>query len=285
MGLLLVAALFLSVSNTNLQSFNPVAGATGQPKLGSFLADPAAPAGWTADFKTEYLNGKPLFGEDSRWFRYLYAPTSPESTDLHSTLPVTVDIVDAGSLSGFEAYGITACYSFHGFTLKDVASVDLGDGIVGQALSYSGAVPGENWSIVYWILPVETGTGTRYERVVLYLQNTSSNTVSLSSGTPDVGQLLQAARQADPAQRLLLTNRVFLVAFARQVIAGQAQQKDTNELIDAVQAPGSFGTQLAAREDNGTSPSGVQPVATSQSSVNARFRQAYLYEHPPTASK
>jgi exosortase len=283
-GLLLVVALILSPSNASLRSFNPVAGATGQPKLGSFLADPAAPSGWTANFRTEYTNGKPLFGEDSRWFRYTYAPTSPDSTELHSTLPVTADIVDADNLSGFEAYGITACYSFHGFTLKDVASVDLGDGIVGQALSYSGAIPGENWSIVYWILPVETGSGTRYERVVLYLQNTGSNTVSLSPRTPDVSQMVLAARQSGPAQRLLLTNRAFLVAFARQMISGQAQQKDTDVLIDAVQDPGSFAVQLAAREDNGTSQAGAEPGTTSPSGVNVRFKEAYLYEHPLSAS-
>jgi exosortase len=283
-GLLLVAALVLSASNAGLQSFNPVAGATGQPKLGSFLADPAAPLGWTADFKTEYSNAKPLFGEDSRWFRYLYAPTSPQATLLHSTLPVTADVIDASSLNGFEAYGITACYSFHGFRLQDVANVDLGDGIVGQALSYSGSAPGQNWSIVYWILPVETGSGTRYERVVLYLQNTSTNTVSLSATTPDVRQLLQGVGQADPAQRLLLANRAFLVAFARQVIAGQTRQKDTGVFIDALQTPGSFGIQLAAQESKKGSTASGQSVTTTKSGVNARFTLIYLHDHPLVTS-
>lgn len=280
MGVLLCAALLVSVSDANLQTFDPVAGATGVPKLGSFLADPANPTGWTATFETEYLNGKPLFGEDSRWFRYLYAPTSPTLTNLHSTLPVTADVIDAGSLSGFDAYGVTACYSFHGYALADVAKVELGDGIDGQALSFSGSVPGQNWSIVYWIVPVLTGSGTRYERVILYLQNTSANTVSVAAKTPGVGNLLLAADRADPTQQRLLTNQAFLVAFARQVIAGQARQQDTGVFVDAVQAPGSFAARVEARAESGSGRPGAQPALSGQAGVNAQFAHAYLRDHP-----
>ena len=240
MAILLVSALVLSVTNSNLRSFNLVAGATGQPKLGSFLADPADPVGWTASFDTEYTLNKPLFGEDSRWFRYLYLPTSPGLSGLHSSLPVTADIIDAGSLSGFEAYGVTACYSFHGYTLKDVATVNLGDGVQGQALSYSGATSGQNWSIVYWIVPVATGSGTRYERVILYLQNTPEGTVSMSPATPGTAQLAASLKGVEPDQARLLTNQAFLVAFARQVIAGQVHEEDTGVFISAVQPPGEF---------------------------------------------
>ncbi|HXQ61087.1 MAG TPA: exosortase/archaeosortase family protein [Acidimicrobiales bacterium] len=237
-GVLLVSAVVLSVDNSSLKSYDLVAGATGEPKIGSFLADPANPAGWTATFETEYTINKPLFGEDSRWFRYLYASTSPGLTDLHSTLPVTADVIDAGSLSGFNAYGVTACYSFHGYTLRDVSSVDLGDGVNGQALSYSGGSSDENWSIVYWIVPVATGSGTRFERVILYLQNTPAGTVSMAPRTPGTAPLTAAVKGLDSVQRRLLTNQAFLVAFARQVIAGQTRQQDAGVFIDSVQTPG-----------------------------------------------
>ena len=193
-AVLVVAALILAVSDGELRAFNPVASATGEPRLASFLADPAHPVGWTPTFETEYLMNKPLFGQDSRWFRYLYSMTAPGLTSLHSTLPVTADVIDAGTLSGFSAYGVTACYSFHGYTLRDVEAVDLGDGISGQALSYSGgtATSPQDWSIVYWIWPVETGTGTRYERVILYLQNTDGR--PHHAGEPDGGRCPARAR-------------------------------------------------------------------------------------------
>ena len=282
-GILLAAAVVLSVGDTELQAFNPVAAATGEPKLGSFLADPADPVGWTAAFESEYTFAKPLFGQDSRWFRYLYSPTSPGRSALRSTLPVTADVIDAGSLDGFDAYGVTACYSFHGYTLTDVATVDLGDGISGQALSYSGVTARQNWSIVYWIWPVETGAGTRYERVILYLQNTPTADATLARHSPGAAQLTEAIRGADPAQRLLLTNRAFLVAFARQVVAGQTRQKDTAVLIDAVQTPGGS----APGWDTGSSGSehvGTAPSTTVAGGPYASFWETYRRHHPTTAA-
>jgi exosortase len=282
-GILLAAAVVLSVSDAKLQTFNPVAAATGEPKLGSFLADPANPAGWTAAFETEYTFAKPLFGQDSRWFRYLYSPTSPGRSPLHSTLPVTADVIDAGSLDGFDAYGVTACYSFHGYTLRDVATVNLGNGISGQALSYSGVSARQNWSIVYWIWPVETGAGTRYERVILYLQNTSAASATLAPHSPGAAQLTAAIKGVEPAQRLLLTNRAFLVAFARQVVAGQTHQRDTAVLIDSVQTPNASGsgwdTPTGTAHHVGTTSS-----TTAGSGSYATFWATYRHEHPGAVS-
>ena len=277
-GILLAAALVLSVSDSGLRAFDPVAAATGEPKLGSYLADPANPYGWTAAFETEYSMGKPLFGSDSRWFRFLYSPTSPTLSSLHSTLPVTADVVDASSLSGFNAYGVPACYSFHGYTLRDVVSVDLGEGISGQALSYSGGTTRLNWSIVYWIWPVKTGSGTRYERIILYIQNTSAEMVSLAPRTPGAPQLAEALKGANPAQQLLLRNRAFLVAFARQIVAGQTRQKDTAVLIAAVQTPNSTGALWAAGRSRSQHGSGASSL-TNESDPSAQFWQEYRQRH------
>lgn len=249
-AILIAAALVLSVSDAGLYAYNPVAAATGEPKLGSFLADPASPPGWTPTFETEYTLGQPLFGSDSRWFRYLYTATAPNLSLLHSTLPVTADVIDAGSLTGFDAYGVTACYSFHGYTLEDVASVYLGDGITGQALSYSGGTSLQNWSIVYWIWPVETGSGIRYERVILYLQNTPWGTVSLAPQAPGEAVLTQELRHARPIEHRLLVNRAFLVDFARAIVSGQTHKKDTAVLIGAVQAPSQTAAFWSAMRDN-----------------------------------
>jgi exosortase/archaeosortase family protein len=292
--ILLLATVVLSVSDSGLRVFDPVAGATGEPKLGSFLADPATPAGWTASFVTEYDMNKPLFGEDSRWFRYTLSDTAPQSSSLHSRLPVTADVIDAGGLSGFEAYGVTACYSFHGYVLRDVATVDLGDGIKGQALSYSGgaALSHQDWSIVYWILPVETGAGTRYERVILYVQNTAAASVSLAPGVPGAAQLTATRKAADPEQRLLLTDQTFLVAFARQVIAGQVHQRDTGVLVDAITTPNSTASVWAAsraQDQAGQAPSGGSTASAAGSSSpaagpDAGFWLAYGQHHVTPAA-
>lgn len=264
-AILLLASMVLGVNNSSLKQYDPVATASGDPKLGSFLAQPAAPAGWAANYDTEYLINKPLFGESSRWFRYTFSPTGAKS-NLHSTLPITADVINAGGLSGFSQYGVTACYSFHGYTLRDVAKVDLGDGISGQALSYSGDTQGRDWSIVYWVWPVKTGSGTRYERIILYLQNTSAQQVRIDGKPADIQGLKGALSATDPLQRRLLTNRAFLVEFAKQIIAGQLHQNDTTVLIASLH-PGSpvFTTGIRTGTSAGSAASSavkVQPKGT-----------------------
>ena len=233
-GLLVAISLVLGVNNSGLVSYDPVASAAGAPKLGSFLAQPATPAGWSASYLAEYSINKPLFGESSRWFRYLLTQNSTASP-FHSSLPVTADVINAGGLSGFSQFGVAACYSFHGYTLRDVAKVDLGDGISGQALSYSGVKSQQDWSIVYWIWPVETGTGTRYERVILYLQNTGQGQVSVAGQVPGVSGLKGALSAAGGSvDQRLVVNRAFLVAFARSIISRQSGIKDTTVDIAAL---------------------------------------------------
>jgi len=289
-SLVLGAALVLSVADGGLRVYDPVASASGQPKLGSFLAEPASPAGWSVSYQTEFAANKPLFGQDSRWFRYLYVPDGGADPSLHSSLPVTADVIDAGGLGGFDAFGVTACYSFHGYVLRDVADVSLGDGIVGQALSWSGGSSHQDWSIVYWIWPVQTGTGTRFERVVLYLQNTATGQVSVARWTPGVAPA-PAGPGADPVAVRLAVNRAFLVAFARQIVAGQPAQHDTGVYVDTLLAPGSGGTWAAGRPLRptatataaGATAAGAPTVAGSRSQSYLEFWQAYFAHHQRVA--
>ena len=243
LSIVAVAAAWLGVQNTTLQVFDPVASASGEPKLGSFLAQPAAPAGWTASWETEYTTNKPLFGQSSRWFRYLFTPTGRQS-DLFSSLPVTVDVINAAGLSGFDQYGVSACYSFHGYELRDVAHVDLGDGISGQTLSYAGRSGVQDWSIVYWIWPVETATGTRYERIIMYLQNTELGKVQVRTAVRGINGLKGALEQSNAQERRLIVNRTFLVQFAREVIQGQTQKTDRTIDISTVIPPGVSQSEL-----------------------------------------
>lgn len=227
-GLVAVVAFALCVNNAKLSSYELVSTAAGEPKLAPFLASPATPSGWTADYETEYFINKPLFGQSSRWFRYLFFDSNTHVGDLQSALPVTADVIDAASLGGFNEYGVEACYNFHDYLLRDVAQVNLGNGIAGQAMSFSGSQGVGNWSVVYWIWPVETSTGTRYERIILYLQNTVGLDVRVDGKAPAVKGINNALNAASPTDEQLIENRAFLVAFAREVVAGQIKKTDTN---------------------------------------------------------
>jgi exosortase/archaeosortase family protein len=200
-AVVVVVGLLLAFTNVHLRSYDLVAAADGEPKLASFLAFPASPPAWKASFSDEYTWAKPYFGEDSTWYRYNYAPTLGTS-DLHSDLPVIADVVNTGDLSSFSAYGVEACYRFHGYSLNDIQQVDLGGGINGQTISYT--AKSTDWSMIYWIWPVKVGTTTRYERVILY--------------TLDTGTVASVSSKQD-----MKAHRDFLVAFAREVILAQAK--------------------------------------------------------------
>ena len=231
-----VAAFALCVNNTKLKAFNPVSNASGEPRLSSFLADPASPNAWTANWDTEYYINKPLFGQSSRWFRYVYVSNGKGS--LFSSMPVTGDVINAAGLSGFDQYGVEACYTFHGYVLRDIAKVNLGNGISGQALSYSGSSAGSDWSLVYWIWPVATATGTRYERVILYLQNTAGTLVKVDGAVPGITGLKGALSNLDPQEARLINNRAFLVAFARVLVADQTHKSNQHVIVSDLRPGG-----------------------------------------------
>ena len=208
----------MGVSNAGLRAYDIVAGATGEPKLASYLAYPASPVGWKANFSEEFNWAKPYFGESSTWYRYVYSSTL-SGGDLHADLPVIADVVDTKDLFSFSAYGVEACYRFHGYSLRNVVQVNLGGGITGQALSYTAKNHGD-WSIVYWIWPVKNGSSTRYERVIFYMLNTGDTPIS-APGATGLTNVRGSLNPRDESQRRLLAVRAFLVAFAREVVHSQ----------------------------------------------------------------
>jgi exosortase len=234
-GLLAAVSLVLAVNNSSFRAFDLVASASGDAKLPSFLVHPGSPPGWSPQYTAEYVQGKSYFGESSRWFRYTYFYQGGAG-DLSASLPVTADVINAGGISGFSAYGVEACYNFHGYHLRDVGEVSLGAGIRGQTLSYS-TQAGADWSIVYWIWPVKTGTQTRYERVILYLLNTPAGAVKSPPNVAGVQGLKGALSTTSPVDRRLITNRAFLVAFAREIIQSQSKIVEASTNIGQVTIP------------------------------------------------
>jgi exosortase/archaeosortase family protein len=219
-AVVVVMGLLLGLNNSNLRSYDLVANAAGEPKLSSFLSYPATPKGWDPSFAAQYDWAKPYFGESSTWYRYTYTAGVAGAGDVHSSLPVFADVINTNNLASFSAYGVEACYRFHGYSLRNVAQVNLGAGITAQSLSYS-TKSHDDWSIVYWIWPVKSGTTTRYERVILYLLNTGDGAVS-SPGVTGIKNLRGTLKASDNTQRRLIAVRAFLVAFGREIVKNQA---------------------------------------------------------------
>jgi exosortase/archaeosortase family protein len=219
-AIVLVLGILVGFSNVGLQSYNLVANVAGESKLSSYIVHPVAPNGWRSTYETSYTWAEPLFGEGSVWSRYVLYPQSGGNLIAHTS--VVADVIDSPQLETFSAYGVEQCYEFHGYSLANVAQVSLGGGITGQTLAYTSQEYG-SWTIVYWILPVTRGTSTVYERVVLYVQNERGLIAPKAEGQKS-GITNLAGTQDDS---VLLQNRDFLVAYARELIRVQAAQGTT----------------------------------------------------------
>jgi hypothetical protein len=163
-----------------------------------------------------------LFGEQSVWNRYELYPGA--GGDLQAHTQVIADVVDTPDLQTFAAFGVEQCYQFHGYSLNNVSQVTLPGGITGQSLAYNSQQFG-SWTIVYWILPVKRGSTTVYERVVLYVQN-KNGVIAAATRGDQVGIRNQAGvlGSNNSKQVVVLQNRDFLEAYAREMISDQANQ-------------------------------------------------------------
>ena len=219
LALVATCAIILGVVDTSLKQYDIVANAAGEAKLASYSLHPASPPGWVPTFYTSYTWAKPYFGDGSTWYRFIYAPVA-QNAALSSSLPVTSDVINTTNLASFSAFGVQACYQFHGFLLRDARDVTFTGGIRGQALSYTSGRHGD-WSMVWWIWPVKSKGATHFERVTLYLEDLAGATVS---SPPQPGMAKAVEGTLDPKNGTdapLLSQREFLVQFANDVIVGQ----------------------------------------------------------------
>ncbi len=245
-----VAAIVLGMSNVGLKSYNLVADASGQPKLEAYISAPVAPVGWRSLQVATYNWAKPLFGDTSIWDRYALRATA--GGDLHTSIPVIADVITTPDLASFSAYGVEACYQFHGYSLRDVARVDVGGGITGQAMSYTSQQYG-SWSIVYWIIPVKMGGATTYQRTVLYVQNDGHGVVV--PATARSTGIYNVAGSLNPSDVQLVQNRAFLVAFARQMIDVETRHQTSTASTRASAAS-------TTRAPHGPTPQAVDPTVS-----------------------
>jgi len=159
----LLAAL-LAGKNAELVRFEPF-GATKDEVAGRSALGGVQVAGWTATMYEDVTWAKQYFGSTSSWWRYLYesesaGPAGPQRS-------MFVDVVNVDDVDTFSTYGLEACYRFHGYQIVESGRADVGTAADAQTVTYLNAETDKIWSIVAWVSPVQTGSGRRFERVVL----------------------------------------------------------------------------------------------------------------------
>jgi exosortase len=206
--LLAAIVLVLGIANVGYARYEAIAGNLGQAKLVPFDIRNTQVAGWTLSYVAHLEQGRQFFGESSTWDRILYSST-PEAA-LRSSLPVYVDVINTNDPGTLAAYGLKECYQFHGYRIETTASVDLGSGITAQILDYHNPRVGNDWSALWWEWPFATGSGTSFERIVVFMAGGPSGTYAgVQSSAPTSG-----------ADRFAATDR-FLYSLAQQMVHSQ----------------------------------------------------------------
>lgn len=157
----------LGASNAALARFDPFLG-LGSGRAWTSAADLSTPVlGWTAARTSSIDWARPYFGGDSTWDRF--AVTSQRTGE-----PVFLDVVNSSDLQSFSRYGLEACYRFHGYDVLSTGRVDLGGPATAESLLYVDQRDDRAWSVLSWVLPVRSPTGTRYERSAALLRTTAA---------------------------------------------------------------------------------------------------------------
>jgi exosortase/archaeosortase family protein len=219
--LLMATALLMGVANAGMKQYQLVAGDLGAARLVSFTTTPAVVPGYTAVNVANYPWSKRFFGSDSSWYRYSYYSTTGVTNSA-----ITADVVSTTALSRFSDYGIEACYKFHGYSVSGERSFDLGGGVTGNVLTYESPKQHIQWNVVYWIWPVKSDKGHRFERVALLMPGKAGITLLAGGPQPQtdplrsLGSSTYGTRAAAPRQTAasLDAGRRFLTDFAKTLV-------------------------------------------------------------------
>ena len=202
-------AVTIAVINIGFARYETIATPLGQATRQAPLdIRHAQVTGWTAQYVAANPSAKQYFGDQSTWDRILYSSTAGAA--LASSVPVTIDVIDTPDPSTLAAYGVRACYSFHGYAIESTASVDLGSGVTGQIIDYHDPKAKADWSAVVWEWPYAVGDRTWYERVIVFIVGGPDATLA---GADTVGVGSQSPR-------FVGTDR-FLASLGKALVASQ----------------------------------------------------------------
>jgi exosortase len=157
----------LAVTTAGYARFDAISSGLADTRLSSFDIHSMYLPGWQSRFIAAFPEATQYFGSSATWDRTSFWSTSGAS--LSSSRSVYLDVLttdDAGSLA---AYGLQACYRFHGYAIVSVATANIGAGVSAQVIDYVNTTVGADWSALWWEWPYTDGGRIRYERVVILL--------------------------------------------------------------------------------------------------------------------
>lgn len=161
-GLLLGAAL--AIPNASFAHYDSVVDAFGSPTLGAIDPSSFAVPGWQGSAAVGFDQATQYFGANGTWERVAFTATSADSADPGTYYLDVIRTDDSGSLA---AYGVDACYNFHGFSQVSSLTADVGAGVAARGASFRSPTGGTDWTILWWEWPFNAGGQSRFERLVL----------------------------------------------------------------------------------------------------------------------
>jgi exosortase len=201
-------AVVLAGTNAAFARYESISSGLADARLQPFDIRTAQVPQWESRYAANFAQAAQSFGPSATWDRLLYSPMP--ASPIQSTLPVWVDVVTTADPGTFAAFGIEACYRFHGYRIESLTTVDVGAGVQAQLIDYHNPVLGGDWSALWWEWPFQVGGQTRYERIVLFIANGPAAQYGGVAGIDVAGQ----------SQRFTDTDR-FLAALARFVVRSQ----------------------------------------------------------------
>lgn len=203
-------AAMLAVTNAAYARYDAISSGLADARLKSFDVRSMHLAGWSSRYIAAFPMATQYFGSSATWDRALYKSSAQSAAT--STRPIYVDVLTTDDPSTFAAYGVEACYRFHGYDIVSITNADIGAGGSAQVIDYFNSKVGATWSTLWWEWPYSDGLKTRYERVVLLLgEGPKAQFTGITAG--DVGT-------QDP--RFVDTDR-FLMTMARTIVRGQLE--------------------------------------------------------------
>lgn len=160
----LMIALLLAVPDASFAHYDSLVDAFGSPTLGAIDPNGMTVSGWQAAPSTSFDQASSYFGSHATWDRVAFSSMVTSASGPSSVYLDVIRTDDAGSLA---AYGVEACYNFHGFSQVSTGSTDVGAGVEAKVASFRSPIAGTDWSILWWEWPYNAGGQTRYERLVL----------------------------------------------------------------------------------------------------------------------
>jgi hypothetical protein len=203
----LMFAALLAVPNASFARYESLLDAFGSPTLGAIDPNGLTISGWQSGPSSTFDQANQYFGQHATWERVPFG-----ATNLSASGPSTVylDVIrtdDSGSLA---AYGVEACYNFHGYTALLGGSQDVGAGVQAKVSAFRSPIAGTDWAILWWEWPFSAGGQTRYERLVLLAPLDPSTGSSGSTGNAtfagaestleSMARSITSAGLKDPAQ-------------------------------------------------------------------------------------